>query len=778
MSHYHTSSPLVSREAYQNVCVIRMNNPPANTLSYDMLLQLRYELNKAMEDDTVEAVLLTGNKDFFSSGADLKALDMNYHKYGPSKSTALYVEAYRTGENLAPMVYSLDQASKPIIALVGGVAYGGGFELALGCHYRICLTSASFKLPEVFVGIIPGALGTQFLPRLVDFQTCIDIAVLGKTLTAADAFKIAIVDKILPLSQKSDDNFDSSISAAVNIVQTILGDPARAKTAFRRISGESVKTPLVDALVLSHLACSRLPLVNKGGLAQRAVLESLVACVQAGDAFIRGVLWESEISRVIVASREAHALRYVFLSERSSGHILTSTPDIGGGKHESLSIKIIGVVGSGLMGIGIAASFCQAKYTVLIIDSNQEALERGQLALAGILTSIAKKRQGSGSRNKDDFLRNVSFSTDFQALHICDMVIEAVFENLSVKREVFHKLSDICKDDCILCSNTSSLDIDAIGNGCKFPSRIAGMHFFSPAHIMKLVEVVRGKETSDAVMRAICTMSRKMQKTGIVVKNLPGFVGNRMIFNYVLESMLLLEEGVSIHRIDNLMVDFGFPMGPFQMQDLAGLDVGYKVRLENGLVSEDGSILSGLRYSSIGDKLYKLGRLGCKNGRGFYKYESGSRIPLPDEEVEELIRSHVMVPKEDIIVTDEEIMERLLYPLINEGFKVLSDRGVVSGRPGDIDIIFIMGYGWPAYKGGVMFYAQNTPGLHAVSIALSRYAKRFPSSPYFVPSSLLMAMIKKNITIFDIQRDPLLLDSILIDQEESLGSHEGVRSRL
>lgn len=408
------------------------------------------------------------------------------------------------------------------------------------------------------------------------------------------------------------------------------------------------------------------------------------------------------------------------------------------------------------MGLGIAASALRGGYSVIVVEASETALAKAEKTLESLLASLLKK--AGGDANND--MCRVQFASSLDALSDCDLVIEAVFEDLTVKREVFARLADICRADCLLCTNTSSLDVDIIANSCSRPGRVAGMHFFSPAHLIRLVEVVQGKDTTDETIAAVMAVSKRMGKVSVAVKNLPGFVGNRMVFNYVLESMILLEEGASVSRIDALMVEFGMAMGPFQMQDLAGLDVGYMVRQAAGLTSGARE-----RYSRIGDELYELGRFGCKNGKGFYKYASGSRAPQIDPIVDEMVKAHRQ--SNCAIPTDEEIVQRLVYPLVNEALKVLEDGGMLSGRPGDVDMVFILGYGWPAFRGGVLFYGQSFATLDRVLSVLRSYSARWPRTAYFSPSLLLEAMVASNTTVFDIQRDPSTVARLLSQHSRS-----------
>ena len=402
------------------------------------------------------------------------------------------------------------------------------------------------------------------------------------------------------------------------------------------------------------------------------------------------------------------------------------------------------------MGIGIAASFLLAGFCVIVVDVSEELISKAKDSLRDVLqSSISKMR---GRLILEECLSRSSLSTHFEDFKPSQLVIEAVFEDLSIKQDVFRRLSATCSSTCLLCTNTSSLDISAISADCSEKTRIAGMHFFSPAHIMRLVEIVMTTTTSESTIRSLIDVVKRINKVGIVVRNKPGFVGNRMIFNYILESVLLLEEGASIERIDRIMVDFGFPMGPFQMQDLSGLDVGYRIRRE-AQVNESNS-----RYSKIADALYERGRLGCKNGKGYYRYEKGSRVPLHDPDVDEILirfRRDVDPP------TDQEILARLIFPLINEAFKILTEGGVVSRRPGDIDVIFVLGYGWPSFKGGVLFCAQNFIGIQETKDALQALSEKFPSSAYFTPAPILDDLLQKNLSICDLQNDPSVLGGIL-----------------
>jgi 3-hydroxyacyl-CoA dehydrogenase/enoyl-CoA hydratase/carnithine racemase len=814
------------------IFVLRLGNPPLNILNKATRLRILADLEGAVSNSKVKTIILVGSESAFSVGADIGELNSTVGRDSASKRAAMkaYVDAYKE-HNLASIVYALDSCPKPVIALITGQCFGGGLELALGCQYRICTEDATFRFPEALIGIIPGALGTQLLPRLVNFSLCLEMCA-GKceTVGAKKALKSGLVDQLLPplteldMPKGSNQRLESYLARVVKLVQVQLdrGGP----TPYRRSSTLPLVTrSMLDTSQAAFRALKAIPRLDRGGRASRGAVEALLACVENEKDFFKGAKIESEISTHLVVSDEAQALRWAFFAEKnlspsSPAPVSSSSTGTGANKKESTEV---GVVGSGTMGSGIAASVLLAGYPVVLCDLKEEALAKARKAIEGILRSATKRGKISTDQAKAILERNLVTTTEMDGLSKADYVIEAVFEDYGAKKEVMSRLDDVCKPTCILCSNTSSLDVDVLAAATTRPRQVLGMHFFSPAHIMQLVEVVKGEHSSAESVHLLTDLTKKIRKVGVLVKNSPGFVGNRMIFVYVMEAMLLLEDGASVGQVDAVMRRFGMAMGPFEMSDLSGLDVGYSIRKAKGLVAEtaaSGAAGAGAgagageegkpeRYSAIADILYQSGRLGVKNGKGFYKYATPVRAVRPtsssarlgpasppadapgsrrrgaeDPEVAAIIEKErhrkavmhaaarsgvssglyeststlVQAPKAQV---DRQVELRLLYCLINEGFKLLGEGCVLSNRPGDIDIVYNYGYGWPAYRGGPMFFAEFVIGLPALLEGLRGYAAQFPTATWFQPAPLLQAMVAGSVSVYRLQKEPGLVAELM-----------------
>jgi len=835
------------------VFVIRLSNAPLNILTKETRVRLLADLHAAAQDVQVQCILLVGSEVAFSVGADINEMDKRIGQSQSSKREAVgrYVAAYKE-HNLASVVYALDSCRKPVVALITGQCFGGGLELALGCHYRICTPDAKMRFPEALIGIIPGALGTQLLPRLASFDLCVRMCTGAcEMLSAKQAHEAGIVDQVMQVEEEvgmvPKARFESFIARTVRVLRAQI---ERFRTAaqlkryaphpYRRTSLLPVVTHnLSDSSRAAYFAMSRLPSPESGGRASRGALNALLACVQHQRNFIAGARVESDISRRLVVSDQAQALRWAFFAEKAAtapqqavagrGRTSSSSSSAGGGDNmvspsvssdanvNMMNIRTrisVGVVGSGLMGSGIAASALLSGVPVILCDLSWEALQRAKAGIEQILQSALLKKKLTAAE-ADELLPLLKISQDMASLAQVDFVIEAVFEDYEVKKEVFRKLDSVCNKECILCSNTSSLDVDLLARETSRPDRVLGLHFFSPAHVMKLVEVVACAGTSEDSLNKVMVLVKKMKKTGVLVTNLPGFVGNRMIFVYAMEAMLLLEDGAKVEQVDAVMRHFGMAMGPFQMADLSGLDVGYKIRLAKGLTAPpkakkiDGgagidtnanpaatdvpppATGAALSYSAIGDQLYLLGRLGTKNGRGFYQYPalaSGGRpVAQPDPKVAEVVNREsqrkavlqaALIPRPvsgiyhlspavsaTVSVSDAEVRERLLYSLVNEGFRLLGEHGCVSDRPGDIDVVYTHGYGFPAWRGGPMFWADYAIGLRDLAQSLQKLHQRFPASAWFAPAPLLLRMLHNNVSLLQLQKNPLLVKQLMVQAD-------------
>jgi 3-hydroxyacyl-CoA dehydrogenase/enoyl-CoA hydratase/carnithine racemase len=802
------------------IFVLRLGNPPLNILNKATRLRILADLEGAVSNNKVKTIILVGSESAFSVGADIGELNSTVGRDSTSKRAAMkaYVDAYRE-HNLASIVYALDSCPKPVIALITGQCFGGGLELALGCQYRICTEDATFRFPEALIGIVPGALGTQLLPRLVDFRLCLAMCA-GKCemVGAKKALKSGLVDQLLPplteldMPKGSNQRLESYLARIVKLVQVQLdrGGP----TPYRRSSELPLVTrSMMDTSQAAFLALKSIPRLDRGGRASRGAVEALLACVANEKDFLKGAKIESEISTHLVVSDEAQGLRWAFFAEKglsSSSSVPTPAVSSGANKKES---TVVGVVGSGTMGSGIAASVLLAGYPVVLCDLKEEALARARKGIERILRSAVKRGKLSAEQAKDIAEGKLVTTTEMSGLAKADYVIEAVFEDYGAKKGVMSRLDDVCKSSCILCSNTSSLDVDVLAEATSRPRQVLGMHFFSPAHVMQLVEVVKGSHTSAESVQLLTDLTKRIKKVGVLVKNSPGFVGNRMIFVYVMEAMLLLEDGASVGQVDMVMRRFGMAMGPFEMSDLSGLDVGYSIRKAKGLVDEKpasegaaadtaGGGTQAERYSAIADILYQQGHHGVKNGKGFYQYAppdqgaaaasgrgsapatGGRRRGAEDPEVTAIVEKErhrkavmhaaarstvssglyeststlVQAPRGQV---DREVELRLLYCLINEGFKLLGEGCVLSNRPGDIDIVYNYGYGWPAYKGGPMFFAEFVIGLPTLLEGLKGYAAQYPTATWFRPAPLLQAMVAEKVSVYRLQKEPGLVPELM-----------------
>ena len=885
MAGVQVYEPSLNEKMSSEVYIIRLSSPPLNILNKSTRESLLKDLDTAVKDTETKMIIIVGSETAFSVGADINEMNQRIGKNQEAKQLVMesYVNAYKD-TNLASIVYALDSCPKPIIALITGQCFGGGLELALGCQYRICTENSVFRFPETLIGIIPGALGTQLLPRLVSFDTAIKMCTgMCKMLNANEAKDAGLIDQILKIDENekkmllSNQRLESYISSTVRVLKRHIyhtnkhgnGVIKNIPNPFRRTSQLDIITNDLSIISrISYHVMQTLPPYNKGGKASRECIKCLIACVNNNNNnnnnndnnnndnndnndnnsdFYKGARIESDISRKLVVSDEAQALRWAFFAEKlatstksksKSNRINSygnsnSDSDSNGEVKLDKNTTVIGVIGSGTMGVGIAATCLLSGFKVILCDSNNKALMTGKQNIEYIIKNFEKKKKiKEGSSNV--YIKNLHITTNIndycEKKFNVNIVIEAVFEDINIKKTIFIKLDDICNEKCILCSNTSSLDIDIIAKATRRPNQVLGLHFFSPAHIMKLVEIVKCKHTDYNTISIIMLFVKNIKKIGVLVTNLPGFVGNRMIFVYAMEAMLLLENGASVSQVDGIMNAFGMAMGPFEMADLSGLDVGYKIRLSKGLVldsnnsnnSDNDSDIDFLTkeqnkigkqiqkqkqkqnldpsYSAIGDILYKNGRLGSKNGKGFYKYvQSKGKNMRPvkqvDPVVDELIilerqRREIVVASQkknqvsgvyksrvlatssptgssgsgsggDSLINEVEILERLLFSLINEGFRLLGENGVLSNRPGDIDVIYNYGYGFPAYRGGPMFWIEYEYGLREFYNKLNYYYKKFPNSVWFEPAPLLIVMLRNNISLWQIQQNPSLVEKLM-----------------
>jgi 3-hydroxyacyl-CoA dehydrogenase len=669
----------------QGIAWLGMNNPPLNALSHALRTGIATALDRALADPKVRAIVLIGNERAFSSGADIKEF----------AGDAFYAEPF-----LPAVVTLLEAAGKPVIAAVGGACMGGGLELALGCHYRVASADAKIAFPEVKLGLIPGAGGTQRCPRLVGLESAVNLIVSGATVPAGSFNGTALFDLITR---------DSLESAAREFALRQI----KEARPIRRVRDLAVEHPQAEAFL--QFAKTGVSAAARGLPAPVRALEAIGASV--GQSFGAGIAIEQKIFGELMASAESKALRHAFFAERAAAKVAGLTD-----RTPKRKISSVAVVGAGTMGGGIAMTFAGAGIPVTLLEATQEALDRGVAAIGKQFESAVAKGKLKPAE-ADLRARLIAPSLDFAAAAHADLAIEAVFEDLAVKKSVFRALDSVMKRGAILATNTSTLDVDRIASFTKRPGDVLGMHFFSPAHVMRLLEVVRAKKTRPDALATVMTLARRIGKTAVVSGVCDGFIGNRMIEKYSQQALLLLEEGASPQQVDQAIEKFGFAMGPFRMSDLAGNDISWHIRKRH---YEERPRQRRMR---IADRICELGRFGQKSGLGWYRYEAGRRDALPDPRVARIIdeeRRALKIPPREI--PDDEIVDRLLYALVNEGARILEEG--IAQRASDIDLVYLAGYGFPAQRGGPMFHAESV-GLGAVRRRMKEFAANKHADPGF-----------------------------------------------
>ncbi|XP_055977824.1 peroxisomal bifunctional enzyme [Sorex fumeus] len=689
-----------------SLALIRLRNPPVNALSQVVLLAIKEGLRKAAVDSSVKAVVICGADGKFSAGADI-------HGFSTSESKTI---------SLGSVVDELQNNEKPVVAAIQGMALGGGLELALGCHYRIAHAEAQVAFPEVSLGLLPGARGTQLLPRLIGVPAALDLITSGRFVSSHEALKLGIIDEIV-----NSDPVEAGLKFAQRISAQSLGS--------RRIRNRRVQDlPNMDSIFAEAIVKMRKQ--HPGCLSQETCVQAVQAAVLYP--YEEGIKKEEELFMYLRASGQARGLQYAFFAERNANK--WSTPSGASWKTSTARpISSVGVLGLGTMGRGIVLSLAKAKIPVVAVESDKKQLQIADKIITSILEKEASKMQqngypGSGPKPK--------LTTSLKDLSGVDLVIEAVFEEMNLKKRVFAELSAVCKPEAFLCTNTSALDIDEIASATDRPHLVIGTHFFSPAHIMKLLEVIPSQHSSPTTIATVMNLAKKIKKFGVVVGNCFGFVGNRMLFPYYSQTHFLLEEGSTPQEIDQVLEEFGFKMGPFRVSDLAGLDVGWKSRKGQGLTGPalppgtPARMRGYKRYCPIPDMLCEAGRFGQKTGKGWYQYDKPlGRIHKPDPWLAKFLsqyrETHHIEPR---IISQEEILERCIYSLINEAFRILED-GMAAG-PEHIDVVYLHGYGWPRHKGGPMFYA-STVGLPTVLEKLQKYYRQHPDIPQLEPCNYL-----------------------------------------
>jgi len=677
--------------ASSSIAVLRLDNPPVNALSHRERERLLAELTRAEEDAAIGAIVLIGNAEFFSAGADIR-------EFGTPAAAA--------SPNLHSLIQSLERCAKPTIAAISGNCLGGGFELALGCHYRIALADARVGLPEVKLGLIPGAGGTQRLPRAVGLATAVNMIVSGEPVQAKELGSTALFDRILD------------------------GDLEKGAELFaREIVAAGGKTPRLRDRIIKDPNCepflqfARNMVRAKSGPypAPPAAVEAIAASATAGS-FEQGARKEREIFLGLIQAPESLALRHVFFAERAAAKIADVPADTA-----LRPVRSVAVIGAGTMGGGITMNFLNAGLPVTLLEVNREALDKGVATIRRNYENTVRK----GRLSQDDLERRMallSTTVAYNDLARADLIIEAVFEDIAVKEGVFHELDRVAKPGAILATNTSTLDVNRIARSTGRPSDVLGMHFFSPANVMRLLEVVRGEATAKDVLATVMQLARKIRKLAVVSGVCDGFIGNRMLHRYSAQASFLLEEGCLPEQVDRAVEKFGFAMGPFRVSDLAGNDIGWAIRKRRYAEGREVSC------ATIADRLCELGRFGQKTGAGWYDYRPGDRTPYPNAEVNALIeRTSQELGVSRRRIDDQEIIERLVYSLVNEGAHVLEEH--IAQRASDIDLVYLNGYGFPLWRGGPMFYA-DTVGLGEVLHSIGRF-QRGRHGELWQPAALL-----------------------------------------
>jgi 3-hydroxyacyl-CoA dehydrogenase len=677
-------SEVVKLERHDEVGIVTVNSPPVNALSAAVRGGILECIKAAIADPAIKGIVLTCAGRTFIAGADITEFGK------PPKSPAL-------NEVLAEM----EGSPKPIVAAIHGTALGGGLEVALACHFRVAVKEAKLGLPEVKLGLLPGAGGTQRLPRAVGPELAVKMIVGGDPIGAAEALKHGLIEEIVEGPTLGAELFVRKLLAEKRPLRRLRDDDSKIAAAK---ADRSIFTNAVAAMTKK----------SRGLEAPFAAADAVGAAIDLP--FDEGLKKEREGFLKLVASDQSKAQRYAFFAEREANKI-AGVPE--GTKPRP--VNRVAILGAGTMGGGIAMSFANAGVPVTLIETGEEQLKRG----LGIMQKNWEATAARGGIPADAPAKRMALITGVVGIENvgdADLVIEAVFETMAVKKEVFGKLDQYVKPGAVLASNTSYLNIDEIAKATKRPQDVLGMHFFSPANVMKLCEIVRADKTApDALVTAV-TIARKIAKVPAVVGVCDGFVGNRMLAQRGKQSEKLLFEGALPQQVDAVVTKFGMPMGPFAMGDLAGLDIGWRSRKDRGIKSE------------IADALCEAGRFGQKTGKGYYKYEAGSRSALPDPEVEKLIDETLLrLGRKKRIVSDDEILERMMYPMINEGAKILEEG--IAARPSDIDVVWLYGYGWPIYRGGPMFWA-DTVGLKHIADRLAFYAKE-TNDPSLEPAPLL-----------------------------------------
>ena len=682
-----------------DIGVIRVNNPPVNALSHALRYGIQEAVIKAKLDSSLAIVLMCSGRTFIA-GADISEFGK------PPQSPSL-----------SEMLTIIEASNKPIIAAIHGTALGGGLETALACHYRCALQTAEVGLPEVKLGLLPGAGGTQRVPRLMGVPAALDFITSGVPIAATKALDVGLIDKIIA---------GDLLTGAKEFAADIIAQGANVK----RVSDLDVdKSGLSVAFFMD--SSQKLAKKYRGQKAPQRILQAVEAA--CNETFEEGLKTERKLFIECMQSPQSAALRHMFFAERKAAKIDGLAKDT-----PLKDIKSVGIIGGGTMGGGIAMNFVNAGIPVTLLEINAEALQRGKDIIAKNYARTVSK--GKLTAEQADSRQNlITGTTDYHDLAEMDLVIEAVFENLDIKKQVFAKLDQVCKQGAILATNTSYQDVNLIAQATSRPQDVLGLHFFSPANVMKLLEIVRGAATSDQVLATCMAMAKTIKKVPVMSGVCYGFIGNRMLRLYAREAQLCLLQGASPEDIDTVMQNFGMAMGPLAVGDLAGIDIGYKAR-EALTDQQKGDV----RTYCIADELYKMGRLGQKTGAGYYRYDPQTRQRFADPIVDDVIKKQAEkygVEREGL--TEHTILARLTFALINEGFKILEEG--IAQRPSDIDVVYVNGYGFPKYRGGPMFYA-DTIGLEKIYQTICEFGNTY-GAEFWQPAELLKQLVAEGKTL-------------------------------
>jgi len=683
------------------VAVLTLDNPPVNSFGLELRRAVVDGVARAEDDPGVQAIILIGSGKGFSAGADIR-------EFGTPKSFA--------PPNLLTVLRVVEDCTKPVIAAIAGICMGGGCELALACHYRVAAADAQIGLPEVKIGLLPGAGGTQRLPRAVGLERALNMIVSGTPRRAEELRGTPLLDVVTG---------GNLLEAALEFAGTLIAQ----KRGTQRLRDLKIQMPNAEAYL--QFARNTVKAIAGPYPAPLACVEAVAAATR--EPFEAGLKRERELFASLMLSPESAALRHIFQAERAASRI-AGVPD----STPPRALNKVAVIGAGTMGGGITMALINAGLPVVLLETNQEALERG-------LATIRRNYQGALRKGTfteaalEQRLALITATLDYEPLREADLVIEAVFENLDVKKNVFEKLDTVAREGAILASNTSALNLDAIAAFTRRPRDVVGLHFFSPANIMRLLEIVRGARTADDVLVTAMALAGRIRKIAVIAGVCDGFIGNRMIARYGQAAHDVLLAGASPEQVDQALEKFGMAMGPFRMFDLAGLDVGWawRKRLQEESPHQD--------LANVADLLCEAGRYGQKNGAGWYRYTPGSRAALPDPEVSAFIEkfraARGITPRR---VTEEEIVRRCIYALINEGARILEEG--IAQRSSDIDIVYLNGYGFPAFRGGPMFYADQV-GLAQVARDLKRIAARAGAeADFWAPAALLERLAREGKT--------------------------------